>query len=87
LALYHLEAVIKIMGLGISKYLRLSWNRFDLALLILNDLFQILTSYNDLGSSSLDSIPTVLRALRLGKVVQYVKLDLNEFTRFDYFLL
>jgi hypothetical protein len=62
--------------MGSFMYINDNWNRFDMLLLLLNDIAAITQdSSSSVANYNLDSIPILLRALRLGKIVKYVKIS------------
>ena len=69
LAIFHLEAMIKIMALGLF-YFKDSWNKFDFSIIAITDL--VILSSTFLQASDLKTLPIIARALRLGRIVKFV---------------
>lgn len=70
LVIFHIEATIKISGFGMF-YFKDSWNKFDFSIVVLTDI--ILISGSFISTSEVSSLPIIARALRLGRIVKYVK--------------
>lgn len=70
LIIFHLEALLKLLGLGFF-YFKHFWNKFDFIILLVTDII-ILESifYNNQDFATL---PIIARALRLGKLVKYIR--------------
>jgi len=64
LGLFHIEAIIKISGFG-WLYFKDSWNRFDFLIIAITD---VLLLFRDVAT-----IPTVVRSLRLGRIVKFIR--------------
>ena len=67
---FTVELCIKLTGLGLPKYLRSSWNRFDCAVVVATDTALALKWWAevDIGPGA-----TVVRALRVVRVVRLVQ--------------
>ena len=62
---------MKLFGAGFYMYLLDTWNKFDIIILILNDVILIVTSQGNIDMN-IEVIPVFLRSLRLGRIVKYV---------------
>lgn len=68
--IFTIEAVIKIIALR-SQYFRDAWNCFDFTIVVLSYIFLILAYTNVLVGFG--STTTILRALRIGRVLRLIK--------------
>jgi hypothetical protein len=62
------EAIMKIYGIGFSRYVNLAWNRFDFGLVILSYVGII-------GGGSLGSITTLFRIVRTARLFRLIKMS------------
>lgn len=69
MAIFHLEAIIKILACGVL-YFRDAWNKFDFLIILITDItvFLSVLSY----SNDISTVFIILRALRLGRIVKFV---------------
>ncbi|KAL4473885.1 hypothetical protein ABPG74_022749 [Tetrahymena malaccensis] len=71
LVIYHIEAVIKIIGVGIYFYFKDDWNKFDFGVILITDI--VLFSSIFVSTSTISNLPIIFRALRLGRIVKYIR--------------
>jgi len=64
LAMFTVEAILKIIGLGWFQYIRNGWNKFDFFIVIIG----IISLFEFAGNASL----TVLRLCRIGRVLRLI---------------
>lgn len=68
--IFTLEAIIKLLGLGVRHYFRSGWNRFDFLIVVATDsgiLVRLITG-TDVGT-----LASVIRMFRLGRIVRLVR--------------
>jgi hypothetical protein len=68
-ALFMLEAALKLTAFG-CRYFKDNWNRFDFIIVSLSILFTILDKGSGLG---VGSAATVLRTIRIGRMIKFVR--------------
>ena len=76
LCVFATEAVVKITALGIRQYLRNSWCRFDLAIVVISVLPLVIQFFIDLSGSHTEAeanILTQFRALRLIRILRMMR--------------
>ena len=68
--IFAVEAVLKIIAMK-SQYFRDAWNIFDFVIVVLTQIFLVLEVTNIL--SGVGSSTTILRALRIGRILRLIK--------------
>ncbi|EAR90226.2 cation channel family transporter (macronuclear) [Tetrahymena thermophila SB210] len=71
LGIYHVEALIKIVGVGVYFYFKDDWNKFDFGVILITDI--VLFSSIFVSTSTVSNLPIIFRALRLGRIVKYIR--------------
>ena len=69
-AIFTIEAIIKIVALR-SRYFKDTWNVFDFTIVALTYVFLVLSKTNVI--EGFGSTTTILRALRIGRVLRLIK--------------
>jgi len=69
-AFFILEAMVKIMGLGVEEFFSSGWNRFDMFVILISIGSIYIENYNTLD---LNFNPTLLRILRVFRVTRLVR--------------
>jgi len=69
-AIFTVEAILKLLAFGCVNYFRQHWNAFDFFILAITAFSMILTIFN---GSSLGSMTTLLRILRIGRIFRLVE--------------
>jgi hypothetical protein len=86
LAIFHIEAIIKILSIK-WYYFKDSWNKFDFSIVVITDL--VILSGFFISTDELKTLPIIARALRLGRVVKFIRASKSLRVLIDtiYFLL
>jgi hypothetical protein len=83
-AIFTFEAVIKLVGLGVSGYFSSRWNTFDFTVVLLTDVGILLEVTTPV---QVGPIATIVRTIRIGRVFRLAKRARTLQRLFDTFIL
>lgn len=67
---FSIEAILKIIGLGLFQYFRDSWNTFDFSVVLIS-IIGVIASYLETG---IGLNPTIMRVFRVFRILRLVRL-------------
>nr|CAB3227403.1 voltage-dependent T-type calcium channel subunit alpha-1G [Phallusia mammillata] len=73
-AVFVLEAVFKLIALGVCRYFKDKWNQLDMLIVILSIVGIIIEDMSSGGDRSLFINPTIIRVMRVLRIARVLKL-------------
>ncbi len=70
--IFFIEAVLRLIALGLKRYFMDRWNRLDMFIVIISILSILLNRFVDLKTMPID--PTLIRVIRVIRIARVLKL-------------